>query len=243
MTTSGTFAATRYGMDETKKAKIGFLLLGAILIAAAALLFFGWLAEEVLEADTEQFDAFVRTAIHRLASPALTSMMQVFSLLGSVGVLGALSLLTVFLFFYFHRPRAATLLALTMAGAAGLDLVLKHAFHRARPVSFFGTSPNSYSFPSGHALGSLCFYFSLATILSARTPRRGARLCIWAVAVLFVGIIGFSRIYLGVHYPSDVVAGYCAALVWVGAVGFLDKIPRSRPERGPERSTSTSQSI
>jgi len=231
----------RNGMEEPKKAKIGFFLLGAILVAGAALLFFGWLAEEVLEADTEQFDAFVRTAVHRLASPALTSMMQGVSFLGSVGVLATLSLLAISLFFYFHRHREAASLAIAMAGAAGLDLALKYAFHRARPAPFFGTSPNSYSFPSGHALGSLCFFGVLAAILSAHTPRRGMRLLLWMVAALFIGVIGFSRIYLGVHYPSDVIAGYCAAFVWVAAVVVLDKVFKSRSGEGPERSPPTSE--
>ncbi len=226
-------------MEEPRKAKIGFLLLGAILVAAAALLFFGWLAEEVLEADTQRFDTFLRTAIHRLASPPMTSIMEAISLLGSVGVLVVLSLLAISLFYYFHRPRAATLLAITMAGVAPLDLVLKHGFHRVRPLAFFGTSPSSYSFPSGHALGSLCFYGALAAILSARIAGRRARLCIWTIAVLLVGMIGFSRVYLGVHYPSDVIAGYCAAIVWAGAVGFLDRILRRQPKQKTERLAST----
>ena len=217
--------------EEPKKAKIGFLLLGGILVAAIALLFFGWLAEEVLEADTQRFDTLLRTAIHRLASPPITSVMELISLLGSVGVLVALSLLTISLFYYLHRPRAATLLATTMAGVAVLDLVLKDAFHRVRPLAFFGTSPSSYSFPSGHALASLCFYGALAAILSARIAGRQARLCIWTIAVLLVAMIGFSRVYLGVHYPSDVIAGYCAAIVWVAAVGFLDRILRRQPNK------------
>jgi undecaprenyl-diphosphatase len=226
-------------MEEPKKAKFGFLLLGAILVDAIALLFFGWLAEEVLEADTERFDTLVRTVIHRFASPPITSVMEVVSLLGSVGVLLLLSLLAVSLFYYFHRPRAATFLAITMAGTAALDLVLKHAFHRVRPLAFFGSSPSSYSFPSGHALGSLCFYGALAAILSARIASRRARSCIWAIAVLIVGMIGFSRVYLGLHYPSDVIAGYCAAIVWVGTVGFLDRIFEREPTEKTERLART----
>jgi membrane-associated phospholipid phosphatase len=213
-------------MEEPRKAKIGFLLLGAFLVAATALLVFGWLAEEVLEAETQGFDTFLRTAIHRLASPPITSMMEATSLLGSVGVLVVSSLLAISLFYYFHRPRAAAFMAINMAGAAALDLALKHAFHRVRPLAFFGTSPGSYSFPSGHALGSLCFYGALAALLSARIVGRRARLCIWTIAALLVVMIGFSRVYLGVHYPSDVIGGYCAAIVWVTAVGFLDRIPR-----------------
>jgi undecaprenyl-diphosphatase len=115
------------------------------------------------------------------------------------------------------------MLAITMLGVAALNVALKFAFHRPRPVAFFGATPSSYSFPSGHALGSLCFYGILAAILAARVRGRGAKFCVWIAALFLIGMIGFSRIYLGVHYPSDVIAGYCAATVWVGAVGFLDR--------------------
>jgi membrane-associated phospholipid phosphatase len=214
-------------MDKRKKIKSGLLLLGALLIAATALFVFGWLAEEVLEGDTQQFDAFVLTAVHQLATPGLTRLMQVFSFLGSVAAVTAMCLAAVCVSLYFRHIRTAALLATTMLGVAALDVALKHAFHRPRPVAFFGATPSSYSFPSGHALGSLCFYGLLAAILAARARGRGAKFCVWTAAVLLVGMIGFSRIYLGVHYPSDVIAGYCAAVVWVGAAGFLDKTLRT----------------
>jgi undecaprenyl-diphosphatase len=127
-------------------------------------------------------------------------------------------------FFYFRLARMAALLAISMVGMAALDLALKLAFHRPRPVAFFGPTPSSYSFPSGHAMGSVCFYGVLAAILAARARRRVAKWSIWTGAVLLIGMVGYSRIYLGVHYPSDVIAGYCAGAVWVGALGFLDKI-------------------
>jgi len=222
-------------MDKSKKVKSGFLLLGALLVAATALVVFGWLAEEMLEGDTQQFDAFVRTAIHRFATPGLTRLMQVFSFLGSVTAVTAMCLVAICVFLYFHRTRMAALLAITMLGVAALDVALKHAFHRPRPVAFFGASPSSYSFPSGHALGSLCFYGILAVILAARARGRFAKLCVWTAAVFLVGMIGFSRIYLGVHYPSDVIAGYCAAAVWVGAVGFLDRTFRTGERQQLER--------
>jgi membrane-associated phospholipid phosphatase len=209
-------------MDKPKKAKSGFLLFGALLTAATALFVFGWLAEEMLEGDTQQFDTFVRTAIHQLATPGLTRLMQGFSFLGSVVAVTAMCLVAICLFLYFRRTRTAALLAITMLGVAVLDVALKHAFHRPRPVAFFGATPSSYSFPSGHALGSFCFYGILASILAARTRGRGAKLCVWTAAVVLVGMIGFSRIYLGVHYPSDVIAGYSAAALWVGAVGLFD---------------------
>jgi undecaprenyl-diphosphatase len=218
-------------MDKPKNVRSGLLLLGALLIAATALFVFAWLAEETLEGDIEKFDTFVRTAVHQHATPGLTRLMQGFSFLGSVAAVSVLCLVAICVFLYFRRARLAVLLGITMARVGALDVTLKLAFHRPRPVAFFGAPPSSYSFPSGHALGSFCFYGILAAILASRARGWGAKWCIWTAAVLLIGAIGFSRIYLGVHYPSDVIAGYCAGAVWVGAVGFLDKILQDRGEK------------
>jgi membrane-associated phospholipid phosphatase len=215
-------------MEKPKHLNNGLLLLGAFLISAAALFIFGWLAEEMLEGDTQRFDSFVRTAIHQHASPGLTRWMLGFSFIGSVATISVLCLVILCVFLYFRRVRPAALLAITMLGMAALDLLLKSAFHRPRPVAFFGPSPSSYSFPSGHAFGALCFYGVLAAIFATRARAKAAKWCIWTVAVFLIGMIGLSRIYLGVHYPSDVIAGYCAGAVWVGAIGFLDRILMDR---------------
>ena len=211
-------------MDKPQKLKSGFLLLGLLLVATTTLFVFGWLAEEVLEGGTQRFDAFLRTAVHQFATPGLTRLMQAFSFLGSVAAVTTLCSVAICVSLYFRRARTAALLAITMLGVAALDVALKHAFRRPRPVAFFGPTPTSYSFPSGHAFGSLCFYGVLAAILAARVRQRIARFCIWMAAALLIGMIGFSRIYLGVHYPSDVIAGYLAGAVWVAAVLSLDKI-------------------
>src|SRR5450755_4294006 len=134
-------------MDK-KKLEIGCLLLGALLLAVTVLVVFGWLAEEVLEGDTQQFDAYVRTAVHQLATPELTHWMQVFSFLGSAAAVATLGLLAICVCFYFRRPGIAAVLATTILGAAALDVALKHAFHRPRPAPFFDDTPSSYSFPS-----------------------------------------------------------------------------------------------
>jgi undecaprenyl-diphosphatase len=214
-------------MDKPKKVKSGLLLVGALLTAVTALFVFGWLAEEMLEGDTRQFDEFVRTAIHQLATPGLTRLMQVFSFLGSVGAVTAMCLVAICVSFYFRQARTAATLVITMLGVAALDVALKLAFHRPRPVAFFGSTPSTYSFPSGHALGSLCFYGMLGAILAKRARGWVAKFCVWMAVVFLVGMIGFSRIYLGVHYPSDVIAGYCAAVVWVGAVGLFERTLRT----------------
>jgi membrane-associated phospholipid phosphatase len=227
------FSALRNYFGNSKKAPIGLLLLAALVLAATALFFFGWLAEEVLEGDAKRFDDFVSPAVHSVASPTLTRIMQDLSLLGSVAGVAILTILAASLFFYFHLYRAAVFLVVIWSGAAILDLTLKHAFHRPRPIPYFGLAPASFSFPSGHALGSLCFYSALAIILTARTSR-ATRIFIWAVAVLLIAGIGLSRIYLGVHYPSDVLAGYSAAVVWVGMVFAIDKLFEPPAAKGPE---------
>ena len=89
-------------------------------------------------------------------------------------------------------------------------------------------------FPSGHALLSFCLYGVLAAVLAARLKGRRARALVWAAAALLVLLVGLSRLYLGVHYPSDVLAGYAAAFVWVVAVAAADRLlpGRSRETAG-----------
>lgn len=197
---------------------------GASLIAALSSLFlFGWIAEEVRHGETASFDLAVRSWIHQFASPAMTRVMTVISALGyKLLIVELVVALAVFL--YLRWRRAAGWLAVTMAGALALDLALKYAFHRERPPVFFGTEPGLYSFPSGHALCSFCFYGVMAGLIAARVWSPPAlRIAVWALAVLLVIAIGVSRVYLGMHYPSDVIGGYLAAAVWVSAMLVLDR--------------------
>jgi undecaprenyl-diphosphatase len=194
-------------------------LVAGYLAAAAALLTFGWLARNVLQHQTIRFDAVVRDAVHALASPTLTAFFGWITWLGSEVFLLPFGALMVWRLLAAGRRHAAALLVLAAVGGELLDQILKLAFHRNRPGPFFGYPlPDSYSFPSGHSMVSVCFYGVLAAVLTARMESRRERAAVWAVAAAVVAAIGISRIYLGVHYPSDVAAGYCAAIIWVGAV-------------------------
>jgi len=187
--------------------------------AAAALLLFGYLANEVLRGETLRFDSFIRNNVHSWASPPLTYAMRAVTQLGAPRFLIVLSLVLILWLARMGRKRAAILLVVAAAGAAALDELLKLVFHRPRPEAFFGyPEPSTYSFPSGHAIASCCFYGVLAAIVTARMRSRGAKIAVWTAAALVAAAIGFSRIYLGVHYPSDVVAGYAVAVVWVAAL-------------------------
>jgi membrane-associated phospholipid phosphatase len=107
-------------------------------------------------------------------------------------------------------------IALTAGGGVALNDALKMLFHRGRPetASEFITRP-SWSFPSGHAMDSLIGFGFLALLLLERTTDRRARTAIVAATVVLVGAIGFSRLYLGVHYLSDVVGGFVAGAIWL----------------------------
>jgi undecaprenyl-diphosphatase len=199
--------------------------------AVAALLIFAWLARDVLRGQTIAFDAAVRNAVHGWASPQATYAMRGLSWIGSEIVLVPLGALAAFRLRAIGRKHAAILFIVAAMGGEALDQLLKLVFHRTRPEPFFGYRlPDSYSFPSGHAMVSFCFYVVLAGLLTLRMPWGPKKLAIWTLGAGLALFIGISRIYLGVHYPSDVLAGFMAALIWVGSVrmGYAFWLKRRR---------------
>ena len=177
---------------------------------------FAWLAVHVVQGTAIAFDGPLRAWVHQFASPGLTAFLRAVTSLGETAALITMSAVAVVGMLLARWEREAARFAITMIGASFLDTSLKLAFHRVRPAAFFGTLlPNSYSFPSGHALFSICLFGTLAVLVTPRIGSRAARAAIWAATGVLVLLIGLSRIYLGVHYPSDVIAGYAAAVVWV----------------------------
>jgi len=194
-----------------------------LLAAIATLVFLGWLADEVLEGSTRQFDDATRAAVHTLASPPLTLFMRAISFLGSTEFLTVATIIAITWFAWRKWGREAKLFALTMIGASLLNITLKLAFKRPRPVPFFNlTTPESFSFPSGHSLASCCFFAGLAAVLSGRIKHKRPRTILWTIAITMFLLIGLSRIYLGVHYTTDVIAGFAAASIWILVVRYVE---------------------
>ena len=189
-----------------------------ILLAVVAAATFGWVAIERRSGATMKFDLVVRGRVHESASPAMTAIARLLATLGSPVVLPLFFTIAVVAFHRLHWDREAIMLAAVMAVAIACDLGFKRLIHCARPKAFYGTLPSSYSFPSGHALYSLSFYGVLAVVLAAHAPPGAARVGIWGAAALLVLGIGLCRVYLGVHYPSDVIAGYLAAISVMSAM-------------------------
>ncbi len=208
---------------------LGSLLFAGMLLAIAVLFFFGWLADEMLEGDTRRFDETVRNFIHEFASPFLTTVMQSASFLGSTLFLTVFGVMIVVALYLRKHRHGAILFTITTVGASVLLVTLKLAFRRVRPEPFFDTIlPSSYSFPSGHSLASFCFYGALAVILTDRTDKLWQQIIVWLGAITMILLIGISRIYLGVHHPSDVVAGYAVAFIWVMTIAIGDKLIHAR---------------
>jgi undecaprenyl-diphosphatase len=149
--------------------------------------------------------------------------MRGFSFIGSTLALAVATTFVIVQLAMKKRGREAKLFAITMVGAALLNMTLKLTFKRARPVPFFDlTPPETYSFPSGHSLISAVFFGALAAVLTAQIKSKRVRVIVWIVATAMFLLIGFSRIYLGVHHTTDVIAGFAAALVWILVVRFVE---------------------
>jgi membrane-associated phospholipid phosphatase len=192
--------------------------MAGFVAAAAALVLFAWLGSQVLAHQEVRFDAAVRAEVRGWASPLLTRFMRSVTWLGAELVLIPLGALAVWRLSARGRRRAALLLVSAAAGGEVLDQALKMTFRRVRPESFFDIHPLGYSFPSGHAVVSCCFYGMMAAIITRRMAGTAARIAVWAAAALLILLIGLSRIYLGVHHASDVVAGYAAGVIWLASV-------------------------
>ena len=207
------------------------LLLG-LLTAAAALILFTWLGREILQGEVLAFDGRLRDLVHGLASPRLTAVMRAASLYGGPAVLIPAGLMAAVAFLIKGWKRGALLAVVTLAGAGLLNGLLKFSFARVRPASYFDYPlPGSPSFPSGHALYAASVFGGLAVLLTARMGSLPLQLAVWVVTVSLILLVGISRVYLGVHYPSDVLAGYAIGVIWVTTVAFGDRLVSHRRRR------------
>jgi membrane-associated phospholipid phosphatase len=190
-------------------------------IAALATFAFAKLTSEVLEGEADALDKSIALAIHRVDQPWLDYVMIGITSLGSgIGLAIAVTVPTLWLLKHHHR-RTALILACNAIAAQLVMVALKHYVRRPRPTLFDEiTRPETFSFPSGHSMSAMVVYGGIAAVLVTLYP--GRRGWIVAAAALLIVAIGFSRIYLGVHWPLDVVAGFIAGVpLLVAAVHLL----------------------
>jgi undecaprenyl-diphosphatase len=196
-------------------------LAAGLAFSAFVIWAFTELADVVIEGESRRFDRAVLLWIHTTFPSWLDGPMRILTALGYYWFV--LLLLVVIVAFFYQRGwrLSAILLLVSTAGSAVLTTVLKSVFQRARPELFdSGYQASFYSFPSGHATVAVGLYGMLTVVLAYRL-RGTARWVVAVSGILVVLLIGFSRLYLGVHYPTDVVAGYLAALLWLVCVGAV----------------------
>lgn len=195
--------------------------------AALAMLLFIRLAHEMMEGETQRFDVSVLALLAAHRSAWLFTLMGCVSQVAGPNIQSVLVCLAAAAFARRGRFWPDGLVLLT-AGVGGAALVwgLKHLFHRPRPEVIFDRL--GYSFPSGHSFFAVVVYGTLAYLLARMLPRR-VRSWVWSTAGLAILLVGFSRIYLGEHYPSDVLAGFVVGVPWLwGCLALYQALARRK---------------
>jgi undecaprenyl-diphosphatase len=214
----------------------GRALLLVVATAAALWAFFN-VAGEVSEGETLAIDRHILLALRNpadlsdpIGSRSFEEAMRDVTALGGVTVITLVTVMGVLAFLFHRRWRHAAILAGTVLLADVSSETLKVLYHRPRPdLVPHGSYVYSASFPSGHSTLSAAMYLTLAMLVASLEPHRGSKVMAFSLAALLILGIGFSRVYLGVHWPSDVLGGWALGGVWALA-GWLALLRFGRRE-------------
>ena len=207
-------------MRSVRKRKLfGVLLLVGLAVALVTTSGLVKLHDEILKASFERRDQAIQSWVHGFTRPWLTDVMSGLSWIGSpIFLVPAITLAVGFMW----RQRLkddAVLVAAAALGGVALDEVMKLHFKRLRPdLPWAFVHEHSFSFPSGHSVMAMVLYGVIVYKTQDKLQGKWAKAALMVGAFLMVVGIGVSRVYLGVHYPSDVVGGYFVGAVWIGAV-------------------------
>ncbi len=210
------------GTAETLLNRIEFPVLLAGLIIAGGLWGFVELMERARETLPHGFDTEILLAFRQAGQPGipigppwLEGAVRDITSLGSASVLVLITTAAILYLLLIRRPGTALLVFVAVAGGQVLSSLLKFGIDRPRPelVSHL-VNETSLSFPSGHAMLSAVTYLTLGSLAARFLHGRATKIYVLSLAVLVTVLVGVSRIYLGVHWPSDVLAGWCAGFAW-----------------------------
>ena len=197
-------------------------LLGSLFLIAGLLLIFIFIAQDVFEGETASFDRAAILAFRSAGNisqsvgpPWVEEAVRDVTALGSIIVVIILSGAVLGYLLMLGKRGPALLLLMSVAGGTALNDLLKYVFARPRPdLVLPATQVFTSSFPSGHAAVSAVVYLTLGALLARDAPSVAGKIYVMAVAIFIVFLVGVSRVFLGVHYPTDVLAGWCIGSAW-----------------------------
>lgn len=225
------------------------MILAASVVVIVATWIFIAVAEEVHEGEHLPLENQIMHAFrtgdppHPIGPPWLADVARDVTALGSVAVLSGIVALAAGYLLLSGRRAAALFVLVASLGGLGINHTLKHTFDRERPeLELRLVQIDSFSFPSGHAMSSATIYLTLAVLLTRLTSHRSRKTYIVGSAILLTFLVGFSRVFLGVHYPSDVLAGWAAGTAWAQlcwmTAHFLGRRRLARVESAPAAGAS-----
>ncbi len=198
-------------------------------MAALAFWFFKKQAEHVVEGRADRYDMAVFDVVHRIDNPAMHRFMEVVTQLGTHAAIGTAAGVTALAMLRQGRRQDAWTVVVSTGGAMAINTILKNVFQRQRPQELARRIklPKSHSFPSGHSLLSAATYPIVAHHL-VQNRSLATQAFVHSAAGMTILLVGFSRVYFGVHFPSDVLGGFAAGFGWLG----LTSLSHTVVERG-----------
>ncbi len=201
--------------------------LAALLIVTLGVMTFIEVADDMTEADGQAFDGAVLHWMQPTAGEPrgpwwLHEAAADLTSLGGISVLTLFAVIAVAFLLVQRKHLSAALMVVGLAGGVALSEGLKALFERARPpAAYQAVETLNASFPSGHALLSTVFYLTLGVMLTRAFPKKRLKAFVLGAAILIALLIGLTRVYLGAHWASDVMAGWCAGAAWAMALWLV----------------------
>jgi undecaprenyl-diphosphatase len=213
------------------------LVLAGLAMSMLVTLIMAKIHEETAQPFLEHVDQYLLQAIHAHNTPARTRLAFSLTFIGSPSALVPGVLIAAAVLWVRRLRRDAVLLIVAIGGAALIDTILKLHFRRIRPnVPWALVREHSFSFPSGHSVGAVVLYGTITYLVWSHLHDITQRAAVIACALLLIAGIGLSRVYIGVHYPTDVAAGYLVGLLWlltlIGANEYVRREESRRSVRG-----------
>ncbi|TXH60676.1 MAG: phosphatase PAP2 family protein [Bacteroidia bacterium] len=216
-------SAINYHLDSTIAIKLFIEIVLGTAVTLFVLYLFLQISDEVLDQDINLIDSQISQFIYTLRTPELTKVMFFFTYLASPFILIVGSVISASII-AFYRKKDALIYLCILFSAVLVNGYLKYFFQRPRPTLDALIHENSYSFPSGHAMNGFMFYSLLAYFIYRETENLKLTFIITLICGFIILMIGISRVYLGVHYPSDVIAGYLAGFIWLAFAIIFEKV-------------------